>query len=194
MRRIFLSLFAVCGFSLSAQAATVTYTDRTAFENALSSFTVDSLDGITQYYHSSDARLGYSIASPSMYGCINHAGCGNNSSIGFDNSYLWHYTGDDVFTFDTAINGFGFDFNSPVGYGPISPIVQGITAMTTSGFFGIISDEAFNTVTVNQTSSYMLMDNVTFGGADASVPVPATLPMLLAALLGGASIARRSRG
>ncbi len=174
-------------FSGLASATIVTYTDRTAFETALASFTVDSLNGIPQYFHSGEtSRPGYTISTPQMYGCVDHGGCGDNSSIGFDSSYLWNYVGQDTFTFSLAVNGFGFDYANPTccNYGT-QPILNGFTAPTSSGFFGVISSVALTSFTLDQTNAFMLLDNLTYGsGTSSSVPEPSTFILLGLGLLG----------
>jgi hypothetical protein len=89
-------------------AALITYTDRAAFEAALTSFSIDDFTSIPAGSFSSIDRGDYSIASPGMYGCVNNPNaCGPQPPAG-DGIGLFHYSGADTFTFDTAINGFGF--------------------------------------------------------------------------------------
>lgn len=183
-----------------AHAAYTTYTNRSAFESALASFSVDSLDGITSYFHSSDARPDFNISTIDYYfGCINQEGCGDNSGIGFDNSYVWMYGGNYnspvTFTFSTARNGFGFDFANPVccDYGS-TPSIDGINNPETSGFFGVIYDTAMTSFVVTSSNSYMLVDNITYGSGNGnSVPEPASLVLLGLGLIGLGAIRRKQK-
>lgn len=189
-KRVIFLLTLLTVFS-QAQAGVVTYNDRATFEAALASFTVDSLNGITQYGHTTEVRPDYTWTSSYMYGCINHAGCGNNSSKGFDNSYMWTYddiTGapsEDTLLFSSAINAFGFDFDSPVNQASVTPSILGYSANATSGFFGLISDVFFtsSTITFDQDEHFMILDNITYGVA-AAAPEPSMIALMLIGLLG----------
>ncbi|CCQ75087.1 membrane protein of unknown function [Magnetospira sp. QH-2] len=173
------------------QAAVVTYTDRAQFENALGTFTVDSLDGIASSFHGFEARADYDW-SGSVYGCINHSGCGSNAGLGFDNSYMWTYMGGHTFNFDTPTMAFGFDYANPscCNVGAL-PILEGFTATATAGFFGIISDIALASVNYNQTQAYLIIDNLTYG--TAQVPEPASVALLGIGLAGLGFARRRAR-
>jgi hypothetical protein len=176
-------------------ASYITYTDRSAFEGALSSFSVDSLNGITPSFHESDARPDFNILTTFYYyGCIDHSGCNDNSGIGFDNSYIWMYVNSPVtFTFNTATNGFGFDFANPVccAYGS-TPSIDGINNPATSGFFGVIYDTAMTSFVLTSSPSFMLIDNITYGsGNDNSVPEPASLLLLGLGLAGLGAMRRK---
>lgn len=194
---VFVAALALPG---SAFASLVTYTDRVAFETALGSVSVDNLDGVASKQHYQDIRNDYVLTSPLIFGCINNASClgitGPNP--GFDDAYLLHYnySVESTFTFTTAVFGLGFDYtgNPTVDVNSHAhPILQGLTSGAEDGFFGVISDVALNAWTLGQTDSHMMFDNVTYdGGSVSSVPVPAALPLLLAAL-GGLGFAGRRR-
>ena len=55
-----------CLPSAQAHASDTTYTSRASFEAALSSFQIDSLDGITSGPHVLDVRADFSISTPSV--------------------------------------------------------------------------------------------------------------------------------
>lgn len=178
-------------------AAYTTYTDRSAFEGALASFSVDSLDGITPYAHLSDTRPDFNISTIDYYyGCINHSGCSDNSGIGFDDSYIWMYgTSPVTFTFNTATNGFGFDFANPpcCDYGS-TPSIDGIQNPATSGFFGVIYDTATTSFVLTSSSNFMLVDNITYGSGNGNpVPEPASLVLLGLGLVGLGAMRRKQK-
>lgn len=191
---------AVAALTLAATGAhalnMTTYSSRTAFLSALTSYSDDDLTGITQYLNEEPiVRFDYIINTGAMYGCVNHAGCGDNSSIGFDGAYLWNYQGSDTFNFAAAVNGFGFNYSNPIGESPIKPIIDGFTGADTAGFFGVIYSQARTAFVVDQLGDYMLIDNITYG-ANASpasqVPEP-SLPALIGISLAGLALARRAR-
>lgn len=194
------ALLITAGAAAGASAATVSYTDRAAFEAALSGVAIDKLDGVPHgTFGGNQARPGYTISTPQMYGCASAGDCGDNSSRGIDytgngTAYIWNYLGADTFTFNSAVNGFGFDFAAPsCCSGSSSPIINGFAASADWGFFGVISDVATTSFTVDQTSSFLVMDDITFGlAAPTDVPEPA-LPALVGISLLGLAAARRRK-
>ncbi len=191
-----LVLSATTALATNAGATTMTvYTNRDAFVAALDSHTVDNLDGIGQYHEFGlQSRPDYTYSTPMMYGCINNAGCYASNQ---DDAFLWNYVGKDTFTSAFAVNGFGFDFNDPYRSGSAKAIIDDVTSVGTSGFFGIVYSDARTTFTVNQIGSYMVMDKITFGTtalppASADVPEPAA-PALLGLAFAGMLLARRLR-
>lgn len=177
--------------SLPVSAAVVTYTNRAAFENALGSFTVDDFTGVTPGAHSFADRGDYTITSPNMYGCVNDAACGPPPA-GVDSISLFHYLGQDIFEFDTAINGFGLTYGQTISGATSRPIIEGLQASALEGFFGIITDVAQTTFTLDQSAQFMNTDNLTYGAlAPASVPVPASSLLLLSTVAALVGLRRR---
>jgi len=169
------------GLAASAQAAVTTYTDRSAFEAALDSFSVDNLNsGLPpgSLFTLID-RGDYTIGGEGVwgYGCVTF-GCFDNAADGFTYpAYLWNYNsnfgsgGAKTLEFDNAINGFGFDFGEPSSYTPGTVTIGSSTSQTTSGFFGIIDTTAFTTINYDASANFMLTDNFTYGTV-APVPIP----------------------
>lgn len=194
------ALLITAGVAAGASAATVSYTDRAAFEAALSGVAIDNLNGVTYGpFSGNQARPGYTISTPQMWGCASVGDCGDNSARGINytgngTAYIWNYTGADTFTFDAAVNGFGFNFAAPSCCSSgSSPIINGFAASADWGFFGVISDVAMTSFTVDQTSDFLVMDDITFGLATPTdVPEPA-LPALIGISLLGLAAARRRK-
>jgi len=188
--KLFFAALTLITSSFSASAAVVTYTDRTAFESALTSFSVDDFSGIQPGTHYFADRGDYTITSPKMFGCVNvPASCGP-APAGGDGVSLFHYQGLDTFEFTSATNGFGFDYIQTQGGDYTLPIINGIQATAYAGFFGVISDVAQTTFTLNQTSAFLNTDNVTYGTISA-VPLPAGGLLLISAFAALAGLRRR---
>lgn len=177
--------------AVSASAATVTvYTDRTAFESALSGgFAVETFDA---------TPAGVTITGSD----VNISAGRLNDQIN-DNANV-----STTFDFTAATNGFGGDWDlaGPGGMGTgialslslvgggVMTVASELPSSLSNAFWGIVSDVAFTSVSmregtqVNGVETYT-MDNLTTGSV-APVPLPATLPLLLAAL-GGVAVMRR---
>lgn len=187
--------------SFASEAATITtYNNRAAFESALAGETVDLLDGLARgWYAGVTVRPGYSFVSSDQYGCHLTIDCGDNSSEGVaftdGTPYLWSYGGADVFTFASAVNGFGFDFADPACCKTGSfAIIDGLASSAGKGFFGLISSDAKTQFSVDQTGPYMVMDKLTFGllaAAPGAVPEPSAPALVGLCLLGVAWSRRR---
>ena len=179
----------IFGLSQSVTAITI-YNDRIAFTAALENFTVDSLNGITAGTHGYFRRNDYDYYGGSgfQWGCIDHAGCGDNSAAGWDDAYLWTYDNHPL-TFTVlppGINAFGFDYGDPVD--TVTPSINGISASYPGGispsFFGVIFDEPTMFYYVRHDRSYMLLDNITFGVSKIPTPSPLVLFAIGLAIVG----------
>ena len=203
LKTLLTAMLATFLWTSASEAALLSYTDRTAFENALLSFSVDNLDGIVAGASSTFARPDFTINTidgADSYGCINQFGCNDNSSKGFDNAYLLNFVGNETYTFGTAVNGFGFDYDNPLNFSGSKAIIQGDISLTDAGFFGVISDVALsvftvgNTLSVNNIGVYLITDNITYGTTSVSaVPLPPSAILFGTALLGLAGLRRRKR-
>lgn len=186
--------FALIAFlaSLSAQGAVLTFTDRAAFEAAVSGYTVDDLNDLNDGPMSTINRGAYNINIQS-YGCKSGAfQCGDNSAQGFQYpAYLWTYNAG-TFEFSNAINAFGINFGA---YGqPMAQVSLNGQAYSsaTGGFFGILdTSNTFTTINYSAGGSGSLLDNVSYAtAAAAQVPEPGSIA-LFAIALGGIGLLRR---
>lgn len=102
--------------------------------------------------------------------------------------------------FPQEVTAVGFDFFD-VRAGRLTLEVDGVTSQVSpvdgDGFFGFLSSTAVTEVTFGNATNLINefdLDNLQFGSADvAAVPLPATLPLLLAGFA-AMGIARRKRG
>lgn len=179
--------------SLSAQAAVLTFTDRAAFEAAVSGHTIDRLNDLTDGPANNIDRGAYTINIQS-YGCSSGPyQCGDNSAQGFEYpAYLWTYGGG-TFEFGRAINAFGIDFGTyQQSQAQVSLNGQAYSSAN-GGFFGIIdTTNTFTTVNYAAGGSGSLFDNVTYGMAGAAeVPEPGSIALFGIALAGAGFLRRR---
>lgn len=113
-----------------------------------------------------------------------------------------------TFVFDTPVTGFGLDVHD---FGTFAQVYNGLFEVRTDNFgyfiaatsppvdeqafyFGLTSDTPFRSVSVRSTisSDAILLDNVTFGQAVVSTPLPPTAVAALLGLVGLAAVRRRS--
>lgn len=185
--------------SSTAHAGLTFFNDVSTFTNSLSTFKTDSLDGVAGMWASVIARPDFDIFAPStVVGCNSQGGssnpCGNNLLIGFDDAFLYLYDSNQTFTFNSAVNGFGFTYAVPVGSTMLSPpFILGVNepgapTMFTQHFFGVISDEKMTTFT-GVGGVHLIIDNITYGVT--AVPEPETYVLLLSGLWLMGAIARR---
>lgn len=94
----------------------------------------------------------------------------------------------------SAVNGVAMDFGMR-GAATTTLSIGDHTgpAASSSTFFGIISDVAFTTIGYNLSAgSGSLSDNLTYGSFVPAVPLPASLPLLVAGI-GALGVARRRK-
>lgn len=194
LRSIATRALIVLAVPLTAHATITTYTDRTAFMNALggASSTTETFDTPMTFavgdnlYHGVDFRITGSTAG------------GNSISGGILNGDEFTNTSID-YIFSTPIFALGADFNGARTSSGFNWIINGITTPIFSsspgtGFFGIISSDPFTLVDVNAGASpneIYSLDNFT-----SAVPEPSSLAL---AALGLTAVSmfvrtRRTRG
>ena len=183
---------ALFGMTSSATAATTIYTDRASFDLAtggnlsFEDFNDQSLDG---FGATSDAAFFFN-------GGVRDRPTPNGATT--------------TFTFGGGgVTAFGADYDlSPGGSGTGlrfvldgNEVVSQEIAAPYTGFWGFVSDTFFTTVRVEAGSGPGIaethdFDNLSFGVAQpvAPVPLPAGLPLLLAAMAGAFGLSRWTRG
>ncbi len=213
MKKILLSLFIItCVFILgasNANATLITYTDRTSFETAAGTTTVEDFQSfvVDTPFHTTPVDVGdftlSMIGSPNT--SYNYIDIGppasaetnvngtTNMRVFTDNSPSF----DLIFTFDTAITAFGADFaninddilrtrllvGSEIATPPINPYPF-------VSFYGFTSDVAFTSITFEGLENDVYgIDNVTY----SPIPEPTTMLLLGTGLIGLAGFRRKFR-
>jgi hypothetical protein len=195
-----LTLAMSMSWAASLSAATIIYTDKTAWENALSG------QFLTEDFYDRDLNTGVSFVSTES-GHINPVTITPNGPVGgyyqdvlASNSQnapmtTWSFT-PQIFAYggDWTLGGPGGGGNSLQVY--IDDSLTSIGAISNSyngGFWGFISDTAFTSVKLiggggSNQQNYQL-DNMVY----APVPVPAAVWLFASGLLGLIGIARRKK-
>lgn len=174
-----------------ASATIIYYHDRATFEAALSSFSVENMDDIVASQQAIQSFNDFDITFRSgltSWGCTDDkAGCGSGSNYWTDFGALWAYDAENVFTFDIGAFAFGFDYGATDGL-LTAPTLNGVArsiAGNEGAFFGAISSEVLKEwVFVNTSSSFVLVDNVTYALPSIDVPEPSTFPIIALAIFG----------
>lgn len=203
MRTLF-TLAAAAAFSAgSAYAATTSYTDEASFLAAIGE-TPDTFIDFETGYADGDAFDGTTIGGATFDFSDNNAriegtpgGIGGSNPIG-GFAVEFNDRTDPVLTitFSSAITYFGA-FYIDAG----SPVINGVSFASTGAsgdtalFGGLTFDLADNVTSIVYTDftgdGVSGLDNISFGATVAAVPVPASLPLLLAA--GGVLMGLRRR-
>lgn len=196
--------------SATANAAIISYTDRTSFDAAAGATTIENFESfaVESAFHTSPLDVG--DFSLSMTGSprtdfnfidIPPAQASETDVNGTNGMrVLTSNTVDLVFTFDSAITAFGADFMSlndvinrtDVGVDGQTLSIPIASSSGLPSFFGFTSDTAFTTVTFHGlVNDAYGVDNVTYTTTDES-PVSTTGTLALLGLgLAGLGISRR---
>lgn len=193
----------------SANAATITFNNRAAFEATLSRSFTDTYDTTRGY------APGFSITADAPFSAI--VGQTRYQTTGFSNLNIIQSNGTycagcngsfnlffDKTTFGTAdgVQAVGFDspfnqgFDALVTFGDNSAQLFALTVSNSNTFFGLTSDKliksiAFGPLGQRTNSVSFVLDNLTIGNA---VPEPATWAMMIVGfgLIGSAARRRRN--
>ena len=194
LKGFFILLGLTC-FSGVTNAALIKYTDRSAFESALGSFTVDDFEDMTTNgpQNRGMTRSDYKFDMNS-YRCVDSLTCGDNSADGFEYKYIYTISSGVFKDFRNPINAFGLDFdryNNDLASVKLNGIHHSVTG---SGFLGLIDTmNPFTSVKYIGPGAGSLFDNVTYGNA-VSVPEPSNLALLAVGLFGLGFARRRKSG
>ncbi|MEW4487213.1 hypothetical protein AB1L42_03980 [Thalassoglobus sp. JC818] len=204
--------------SETAHAGFVTFTDRTAWQNAVTTFSVVDFNNFT-----SDHNLGTSgsfDAGPFTLSAVGPWASDNGieaydpsptniQSVGQDRNIdgTTYFSGDTddgtviTIDFDGSITAFGFDYTSMNGGIPFESFKVGafeFSFPSSSGFFGIVetSLNSFNQITIQGDDGAWGADNFSYSAAPnltAAVPEPASIAIWGIALAGGCGLRLRRK-
>lgn len=211
-RTIFLlTLFTLAVMVTPAYSATITtYTDSPTWLAATTGVTTDNFSGLVTSGNYTTYPSGFSQNGVEFIGLSGTVGVADTSSAAF--SWADFGTGDAGFVNGTStvqimlaapVTAFGVNlFASPLGsVYTVSTLSTPFTVPTSSAppptFFGVTSDTAFSTVSlqVPAGATYAFFDNFQWGTADVESPVPEAGTFLLigTGLLGFAVFRRKVR-
>jgi len=211
------------GVAGQVQAGVITYTNASTFSTAAGSLTLEDFNSssLERFVFGTAYQFnGFTItASADPRGTGPGAGIANTTASDIDGTQrlVWGRTfgpnqggwGPQIlFTFDTAVTAFGFDWNDRDTTDGYELVVLGNSIgsaasavpyprVSGSGFFGLVNDTPFSSVLLRQVQrggfvEDMSMDNVRF--STAAVPEPATLAVFgIGACIAGFGAARRRR-
>jgi len=189
-----LSLLTLLLISISSFASIITFNDRTAYENYVNTYTVDTLNTVRGNSHSDLSNSDYSWTMRD-YACINSRGCNHynysasNSFINGGNDWVWtYYSGE--FNLNIAVTAFGLDYANPYYASTAQVGLNGLNSGVNANgsFFGIATDDGttFSSINYTQFSYYQAFDNITYSttsNGSISIPEPTTFGFFLFALL-----------
>jgi len=176
----------------SANAATITYSDRTAFESTLGFSATEDFEGFAVEHEFHTVPFDFGAFTVSMTGTPSTSynfldvapAATSESDVNGTNGMRVFTDGDDtlVFTFDQAITAFGADFKNLNDSQSRTDVLAagvlmtpGVVSLGSTSFFGFTSDTPFTTVTFDgRLNDTYGIDNVTYG----QTPEPASLVLL----------------
>ena len=189
---------------VSAQAAPVTYTTRAAFNTAAGSTTLENFNAVAVNTDFSSPLVLGSVTLQAATGVYAHKIEGGSSGFNIDGTNYGRVDtgtgiGDMVFTFATGITAFGIDLKAWNDGGIRTTVLaDGVSVPVTSQadqsarFFGFTSSTAFTTVRfVGNIGDSWGFDNLSYGNTSSSVPEPASVALVGAALLAIGAARRR---
>jgi hypothetical protein len=207
------SLTLALGLAASTLPAQVAYTNRSAFQAALSSFTTEGFEGIAPPGTFVDFFSGPLVAGPftiSTTNCcsdilvIDDAYAGGAFSLGSGatlSPQIFGGTNDIDVSAAGGIQAFGFDYGVSGAPTTFSLFLDGVffqsfsygSTLPTPEFFGFVSNTTYSTVTIRADNDVAIYDNFTVGTPMSAVPEPATVALLGFGVLALGGIARRRR-
>jgi len=187
-----LSLLTLSVISMGAFASIITFDDRTAYENYVNTYTVDTLNTAYGNSYSDLSNSDYSWTMPD-YACVNSWGCNgygvNNPFVSYSNDWVWTYSSGE-FNLNLAVTAFGLDYSNPYYTSTAQVGLNGLNSGVNpnGSFFGIATDDGttFSSINYTQFSYFQAFDNITYSttsNGSVSVPEPATFGFFLFALL-----------
>ncbi|MCJ8318038.1 MAG: PEP-CTERM sorting domain-containing protein [Colwellia sp.] len=180
-----------------ANAGLITFSDRTAFELALGTSQTEDFDSFvadTSFHPSSIDLDDFSIVVTgndvrANYNIIDAPALVSSESDVNGSAHMRVFTNinkDLLFTFDYPTFGFGVDIASLNDGNRTRILIDGvdaILAINPGDFFGVISTEAFTSVTFQGIINDVYgIDNVTYSGVQ--VPEPSTLAIFALGMIG----------
>lgn len=178
----------------TANAGIIYYENRATFEAALLDISIENMDEVVAGQQLLQSFNDFDISSSgglTSWGCHDdNSGCGSDAGYWTDFGSLWTYLNIlNTFTFDTAVNAFGFDFGGISGAFS-APTLNGVTRSASGNegaFFGAISSEALTQWTYSSSAHNILIDNITYSHSSVNVPEPSTLAIFVLGMIGFAS-------
>lgn len=198
-----LAAIAALGLSLSAEAATV-FTDRAGFEAVAGPLAFETFDNEidTATSITFDGGIMSTKSRTNTPPTLNRVRFGDYDGFVQRDGFLTI-----TFDFGAGVTAFGADFSDLSSlavngtFDDMSSISVSDAIGGTSGFFGLVTDAPFSSVTFTTNAGVVLVPgSAPFGGeafsvdnlaTTAAVPLPAALPLMLGVITGAGLLVRR---